>query len=488
MMRHAPSIGIGLGISLRSQGPGFLGLLDDFGGAAAAYSLRALSSAWVAGDVVEVRRSSDSTTQDFTASQITGGQMLNFVNNDTTSLYNASMYFDGVDDYVDTSLASGEVFTGFTAAMKSSALATGRSVSTRNSSGQGFILRYTVTGTKYEAVISSSAGTQVLSSGAVAGSSVMDVVATWDGTTARLYIGGSEVDSAALAGTMATSASLKIGASEVTANFFHTGVIYDVRIFDSALSPSAVGTLYDSPADGSEFAAYAGDGNNNSNWVDTSGNGYNGTVFGTPAAYTGQGFDGFVSTWYDQSGNANNATQGVTTAQPKIVDAGSLSVDVNGLPTVTYDGVDDELPFVGTGFDIGDGSTYTVCRHNVISNLDGALALSSLTNNKRWYCPLTLGGNFNFGYAASTTAIVAGTDDMDQHLFSMNAGSSVEGYQDGVSQGTTTVGSGVELAATIGVVVNNFWNGDVSEVIVYNSDQSSSVAGINANIVSKYSL
>jgi hypothetical protein len=198
--------------------------------------------------------------------------------------------------------------------------------------------------------------------------------------------------------------------------------------------------------------------------------------------------DGFVSIWYDQSGNANNATQATTTMQPKIVSAGSLNVDVNGLPTVTYDGVDDALPFVGTGFDIGDGSTYTVCRHNVISNLDGALALSSLTNNKRWYCPLTLGGNFNFGYAASTTAIVAGTDDMDQHLFSMNAGSSVEGYQDGVSQGTTTVGSGVELAATIGEVVNNFWNGDVSEVIVYNSDQASSVAGINANIVSKYSL
>ena len=58
--------------------PLFTGLLDNFGGAAAAYSLRALSANWVAGDVVEVRRSSDSTTQDFTASQITNGELETF--------------------------------------------------------------------------------------------------------------------------------------------------------------------------------------------------------------------------------------------------------------------------------------------------------------------------------------------------------------------------------------------------------------------------
>jgi len=61
-------------------GVGFRGLLDQYGGAAAAYSLRALSSGWLAGDVVEVRRSSDSTSEGFTASQVAGGQMLDWVN------------------------------------------------------------------------------------------------------------------------------------------------------------------------------------------------------------------------------------------------------------------------------------------------------------------------------------------------------------------------------------------------------------------------
>ena len=57
MIRHAPSIGLGLGLSLRGSGVGgFTGLLDTYPGAAAAYSLRALSAGWLAGDVVEVRQ------------------------------------------------------------------------------------------------------------------------------------------------------------------------------------------------------------------------------------------------------------------------------------------------------------------------------------------------------------------------------------------------------------------------------------------------
>ena len=52
----------GSGISL-SGGGGFTGLLDEYGGAAAAYSVRRLSSTYE-GELIEVRRSSDNTTQD----------------------------------------------------------------------------------------------------------------------------------------------------------------------------------------------------------------------------------------------------------------------------------------------------------------------------------------------------------------------------------------------------------------------------------------
>lgn len=53
----------GSGISLSGGGGGFTGLLDDYGGAAAAYSVRRLSSTYE-DSLIEVRRSSDNTTQD----------------------------------------------------------------------------------------------------------------------------------------------------------------------------------------------------------------------------------------------------------------------------------------------------------------------------------------------------------------------------------------------------------------------------------------
>jgi len=53
------------------------GLLDAYGGAAAAYSLRRLSANY-AGPIVRVRRSSDNTEQDFTATQVTDGTLTTF--------------------------------------------------------------------------------------------------------------------------------------------------------------------------------------------------------------------------------------------------------------------------------------------------------------------------------------------------------------------------------------------------------------------------
>jgi hypothetical protein len=71
-------LSLGLGLSFSRPLSTFKGLLDLYPGASAAYSLRALSAGWLAGDVVNVRRSSDSAVQDFTASQILNGDLLTF--------------------------------------------------------------------------------------------------------------------------------------------------------------------------------------------------------------------------------------------------------------------------------------------------------------------------------------------------------------------------------------------------------------------------
>jgi hypothetical protein len=72
------SLGIGIGLALKSYGRAFRGLLNQYPGAAVAYSLRKLSSA--VSNVVRVRRSSDNAEQDFTAADVSNGTLVDWVN------------------------------------------------------------------------------------------------------------------------------------------------------------------------------------------------------------------------------------------------------------------------------------------------------------------------------------------------------------------------------------------------------------------------
>ena len=67
MLRMAGTLG-------QRRGP-FRGLLDLYPGAAAAYSLRALSASFLNQPIIRVRRSSDNAEADFTAAQITNGTL-----------------------------------------------------------------------------------------------------------------------------------------------------------------------------------------------------------------------------------------------------------------------------------------------------------------------------------------------------------------------------------------------------------------------------
>jgi len=109
MIRHAPSIGLGLGISLRSDTLGSPGLLDLYPGAAAAYSLRALSAGWLAGDVVEVRPSSGWTPASFTANQVANGELVDYVKRpgDFTNIGFTTFANNGTGDGFTATLTSG---------------------------------------------------------------------------------------------------------------------------------------------------------------------------------------------------------------------------------------------------------------------------------------------------------------------------------------------------------------------------------------------
>lgn len=70
-----PSLQLGLGTHMPNRAL-FRGVLDDFGGAAAAFSLEKLRTG--VDNVVRVRRSSDDTEQDFNATEVVNGELTGF--------------------------------------------------------------------------------------------------------------------------------------------------------------------------------------------------------------------------------------------------------------------------------------------------------------------------------------------------------------------------------------------------------------------------
>jgi hypothetical protein len=200
--------------------------------------------------------------------------------------------------------------------------------------------------------------------------------------------------------------------------------------------------------------------------------------------------NGFVTIWYDQSGTSNNATQATAASQPQIVSSGSVILD-NGKPSFQFDGVDDGLQLNSySSFDIGNLSSFVVGRYDTLDNTM-IFGLSGATGNKRWYAPFATATTFRFGYAANSNA-TSTTGDVNQHLFTMIAGSTLgnmESLIDANSIGTATLGSGNDPKGGIGNFDNGFYaNCKVQEIIVYNSDQSSNRTGIETNINDFYSI
>jgi len=166
-------------------------------------------------------------------------------------------------------------------------------------------------------------------------------------------------------------------------------------------------------------------------------------------------------------------------------------VTENGRPALQFDGSDDGFPYDNTGLDIGSLSSFVVGKYDSTANQQMMLGLSGLTSDQRWYAPYLNGGDFNYGYASAYNAMTA-TANLNQNLHTMIAGTtlgSVEAFLNSTSLGTATLSSGIN--ATDGIMnLNNTLhaNGKVQEVIVYDSDKSTNRTGIEDNINDYYDI
>jgi hypothetical protein len=216
--------------------------------------------------------------------------------------------------------------------------------------------------------------------------------------------------------------------------------------------------------------------------------------------------DGFVETWYDQSGNGNDATQSVTGSQPKIVDGGSLVA--GGL---NFDGTDDFFNITSAGNifqNAGYGCSYSVSKNNsatgstevILYAENGNAGGTRFRHGNEGYegtdqfgmgARRLDGDSFSAAVTARTANKVLLTAEADWSngvgTFYVN-GSSADTLafsSNGSTSNTTSDSVSIGRFATTGGAA---FNGQISELIIYNADNSSSRVAIESNINNYYNI
>jgi len=214
--------------------------------------------------------------------------------------------------------------------------------------------------------------------------------------------------------------------------------------------------------------------------------------------------NGFVTTWYDQSGNARNATQTTSGNQPRIVNSGT--VDKEGAnPALTFNGTSqffdaDSLASTVTGEDkpLTMFATVKPANSNVVkqtlafgnsASANGRIDTLRFENTAKYYGLIRDNANtqINVISAGSYSANVrylatVRTSGLSYQIFSN--GSSV-------ASGSYNIGTITLNLAKIGrarSLSQEFWNGTMSEMVLYASDQSANRSAIETDINGYYSI
>ena len=220
--------------------------------------------------------------------------------------------------------------------------------------------------------------------------------------------------------------------------------------------------------------------------------------------------NGFVTTWYDQSGNARNATQATAGNQPQIVNGGVVN-NLNNLPSTRIRGASiDRLDIqnalgitnggrhwgvfsVANALNTGNGTVPTLIqwscnnslsyRHSLLSNFstanrfqvggrknasDSFLSATSTVNHNEQ--PKILTGFLNYNGSATL---------FENSIQTQINNSFFNAPIENTNASEAMIGGRSNIQA---------FNGNISEIIVYVTDQSANRTGIETNINSHYNV
>jgi hypothetical protein len=196
------------------------------------------------------------------------------------------------------------------------------------------------------------------------------------------------------------------------------------------------------------------------------------------AAHCGSN-DGFVSKWYDQSGNSNDAVQTATGNMPKIYDGTTgVVTDANGKAAVSFLNQFIDAPALG-----GAAFTHFVYHTNssAVARIFGTF---DRNDNSFLWDKVTSYTTFHRAASIDVTGLPS---TLRKLVYVLMDTTNSEVAINGATATTGTLGP-TSSRFTIGKRVSSYWSGLCSELIIYNSDQSSNRTNIEDNINTFYSI
>lgn len=176
--------------------------------------------------------------------------------------------------------------------------------------------------------------------------------------------------------------------------------------------------------------------------------------------YTGGVSSGSLALWPDISGNGNDATQATMASQPTV-----FANQINGLPGVVFDGVDDLMAFLQVS-----GLTVFIVA-NKSSNIHNSVVLSSTTNAGKYLSLPDQASGQGSDYGADGGSAVYGPlgDSNEFRIVScVETGSAFTIYRNGVSGSPSATQDGTRFIDTIGYSSSTTYSltGTIAEIFI----------------------
>jgi len=455
-------------------------ILDLYGNAASAFSLRRLAQSYN-GSAIRVRRSSDNTEQD-----------IGF--NDSGSLDEASLSsFVGSGNYF---LYTEEFDNAYWAKQRTTVTAN-QTTAPDGSNTADLIVETTGTNTH---LIQTISNTTLLESGSnytlsvylkkgpgAAAPDIMQLILTTAHFTSSLYA-NYNINT----GTVVNSAGVVTASIEPAANGFYRCILTaqcTTYLAGSLVMPFLAFTNNNSAL--GRLPSYTGATNRNVYaWgVQLNESSSAQTYVSASSVQVGSGY---VTTWYDQTGNARNATNTISSDQPIIVNYGGIKRS-GTRPTIFFDNSTDSY-LLSTGYTVSQPNTTIVVAQNkststlvrnIFRGIGGSQGNQSLiAQATTGFLAISTGGNA----VASTTPI--GTILRSFYILYSATNSQLYTNNNLILTGSGGVpGGGSLISASIGSVTgSNPIQGGVSEIIYYNFNRANTRAGIESNLNTYYTI